>query len=851
MCARQAGPNAEGRVPPKASSQCSGILLDPSGSMATLLVDEMVAAWRRGERPQAEEFLERNPDLGDEAAIRLIYEEVCLRREAGLAVDHQEILRRFPHWRSELAALLDCHRLIESTLAPPVLPQEGEVLAGFRLVRELGRGAGGRVFLAVQPSLADRPVVLKIAPRGRGEHLSLARLQHMNIVPLYSEHILQARNLQIMCMPFLGGATLSQVLDVLQDTAPCDRSGKRILEALDQIQAELPITPQSAEPLRHFIARCSYVEAICAIGACMADGLQYAHERELLHMDIKPSNVLLAGDGQPMLLDFHLARGPIARGASPPPWAGGTPGYMSPEQWEIVTAVRESRRVGAAVDRRADIYSLGALLYEALGGPTPRTVAAARAPLSQFNRLVSRGLSDVIQKCLSLEPADRYAEARDLADDLRRHLSNLPLQGVPNRSLTERWHKRRRRRPVALSRGLVFLAVAGSALLAAGSLGSWYRQRIRDVDSALIAGRRSLKQNQFAEAADAFERGTLLTVHLPGTKSRRAELASELALARRLAKLEELHQLAELVRYRYGRTPPPQEEARALIRLGQVIWQRRQSLIPPVANPGEVGIDDRTRDDLLDLVVLWADLRVRFAVAGDATQARREAVRILTEARALLGDSPSLERERQAQLKGLGLEEVPPAARLPARSAWEYLDLGKSYLRSGDFDAAAREFRAGLALRPQDFWLNYYDGLCAYQQKRFEDAVSAFRVSIALSPNTAACPYNRGLAYEALGRLDLALADYDRALQIDERFTDAALNRGMIHYRLGHHGAARVDLKRALGSAEGRQVRGTIHYNLALVELAAGDRKSCEANLQAARELGNLDAPDLSKLPEN
>ena len=145
----------------------------------------------------------------------------------------------------------------------PAFPHEGEVLAGFRLVRELGRGAAGRVFLAVQPSLADRPVVLKITSRGRGEHLSLARLQHMNIVPLYSEHVLQARDLQILCMPFLGGATLGQVLELIRDEPRLAVRARRLLEALDQIEARLPFAPHAAEPLRNFIARCSYVEAIC------------------------------------------------------------------------------------------------------------------------------------------------------------------------------------------------------------------------------------------------------------------------------------------------------------------------------------------------------------------------------------------------------------------------------------------------------------------------------------------------------------------------------------------------------------------------------------------------------------
>src|SRR5262249_53321976 len=208
----------------------------------------------------------------------------------------------------------------------------------------------GRVFLAAQPSLGDRPVGLKVAALGRGGHLSLARLQHMNIVPLYSEHVIRDRNLQILCMPFLGGATLSQVLELLRDRAPAERAGRQIIEAMDRIAASRPVDLPAGGPFRRFIARVSYVEAICSVGACLADGLQYAHERDLVHMDIKPSNVLLAGDGQPMLLDFHLARGPIAPDGPPPTWIGGTPGFMSPEQRDALAAVRDGRPIGDAVD---------------------------------------------------------------------------------------------------------------------------------------------------------------------------------------------------------------------------------------------------------------------------------------------------------------------------------------------------------------------------------------------------------------------------------------------------------------------------------------------------------------------
>ena len=820
---------------------------DPPGSLATQQVEELVAAWRRGERPRAEDILARHPELGDEAAIRLIYEEVCLRHEAGIAVDSTELARRFPAWADQLALLLDCRRLIDAGPAGAAFPMAGEVLAGFRLRAELGRGAAGRVYLAAQPSLGDRPVVLKVMPRGREEHLSLARLQHMNIVPLYSEHVLRDRNLQVLCMPFLGGATLAQVLELLEDQPPAERTGSQIIAAMDRLQEHRPSGLLAGGPYRRFIARATYVEAICSIGASLADGLHYAHERELVHMDIKPSNVLLAGDGQPMLLDFHLARGPIRPGGPRPIAMGGTPEFMSPEQLRALAAVREGRPVVEVVDGRADLYSLGMLLYVALGGTVPEPSHAPLPGLHRRNPRVSIGLSDIIHQCLDHDPRGRYPDAAALAVDLRRHLADLPLRGVPNRSWAERWSKWRRRRPSALSRRLIPLALVAAIAAPAATLGFAYRQRVREIEAALAQGRLHLERHQDAEAEDALRHGLALAAGLPAVDRQRWALEAELNLVRKEKQTEELHRLAEMVRFRYGLAPPPAEEAQSLIRLGRRIWQARHLLLTETDGRNEPERERRVRADLLDLVILWADLRVRHAAASEVEAATREAVRVLGEARALLGPSPSLDRELHAYARATGPDPVPAGPAAEPTSAWEHYDLGRSYLRAGKRDLAAEQFRLGLDLRPQDFWLNFFEGLCHYRLGRFEGAVNAFRVCVALAPESAECYYNRGLAYQALGRLDRALDDYNRALARNPKLTDAALNRGIIHYRQGRHGEAIAAMELALDTTSSRTVLGVIHYNLALVHLARGDREAAASNVRAAIRCGNGDAQELSR----
>jgi tetratricopeptide (TPR) repeat protein len=254
------------------------------------------------------------------------------------------------------------------------------------------------------------------------------------------------------------------------------------------------------------------------------------------------------------------------------------------------------------------------------------------------------------------------------------------------------------------------------------------------------------------------------------------------------------------------------------------------------------------RTDLLDFVTVWADLSVRLAPIGEADRARREALQRLDEAEALLGPSVSLDRLRRDLCAALGMPGPPPSpASAGPQSAWEHCDLGRSYLRSGDLRRAAGEFERALELRPQDFWPNFYRGLCAYHLGRFDDAVNAFSICVALAPEAAECYFNRASAREALGQADLARRDYGRALELDRSLTEAALNRGILNYSEGRYGEADSDLDRAQATASGRETLGLIHYHRALVGLARGDRPSAIASLEAAMGHGHEEARKLYK----
>lgn len=734
------------------------------------LAEEMAAAWRRGERPCVEDYLQHYPDLlaHPEAAAELICEEVNLRWELEGNADSESVLRRFPQWREQLEVLLACQRLLSEEPLVPTFPELGTIFGDFRLVAELGRGAQGRVYLATQRSLADRPMVLKLTPRDGAEHLSLARLQHTAIVPLYSAFEDPTRNLRVLCMPWFGGTTLATLLRLLPTIAPATSTGRDLLRVLDAAQATLPLPVSTRGPARPLLARGSWTQAVCWIGLCLAEGLQYAHEHGLIHLDIKPSNVLLAADGQPMLLDFHLAQEPFRPERDLPQYIGGTPGYMSPEQEALFEAARQRQPAQQAVDGRSDLYSLGVLLWEALGGTLPAR-AANIAELRRRNPAVSVGLGDILTRCLAPAASARYPHAAALADDLRSHLADLPLRSVRNRSWRERWQKFRRRHPQTLTLGLMFLTVLGATIGAGATVWQQWTQQVEQARQALLEGRGQISHQQLDEALRSLQRARGLAQGVPLQGELVREIDHQITQAqaaqseqRRLRAIVELHALADRLRFFYSVEGLPVSQLRSLEAACRPLWEQRTLIQQRLGKR-----QDQVRQDLLDVAILWASLQVRLASPEQQAAARQRALQLLTEAENLYGPSTVLEVERRL-VRG----ESPGAPSPPPRTAWEHLALGRALLGIGRLPEAAEQFHCAVRQQPEALWPNYYEGLCAYRLGKYEDARQSFSVCIGAAPDAAACFYNRGLALQALGRTERAREDFDQAQRLDPDLPD-------------------------------------------------------------------------------
>ncbi|HKA05779.1 MAG TPA: serine/threonine-protein kinase, partial [Gemmataceae bacterium] len=307
--------------------------------------------WTCGDRPNLADYVGRYPELAEpEALAAVAYEDYRQRVLAGEQPSRDSYHAQFgievSDWpcpdaaTSRRAATLidlplsrtpdrDASEVVTVRVVPaspdvhPSGLQLGDNFLGFNLVRELGRGAFARVFLAHQADLADRPVALKISAVLAGEVRTLARLQHTNIVPVYSVH--QSGRFQAVCMPFFGGTTLAAALSDFVTTSRIP-SGRAIADAV-RMQRD-PSGGLSSSALA-FLESASHVDATLWIGERLADALAHAHERGVIHRDIKPANVLISDDGQPMLLDFNLAQDENEADRAR---VGGTFPYMAPEQ---------------------------------------------------------------------------------------------------------------------------------------------------------------------------------------------------------------------------------------------------------------------------------------------------------------------------------------------------------------------------------------------------------------------------------------------------------------------------------------------------------------------------------------
>jgi serine/threonine protein kinase/Flp pilus assembly protein TadD len=496
--------------------------------------------WRRNDlpgesgslapRPRLEDYLRRYPELGtlETLPLELVGEEYRARRGGGDRPTLAEYAARFPHLTGELPKLLSQARKTE------ISRRFGE----YEILEEIGRGGMGIVYRARQVSL-NRLVALKMLRSGTDadqeestrfwrEAGVIARFQHPHIVQVY--HFGEDNGRPFLELELVDGGSLAEFL--------CG-------------------TPQPARESAAFMR-------------ILVETMQYAHERGIVHRDLKPANILLQESGarsqesgvrnqgsgvrgqesgldtatdsplttrhspfsklpltsyRPKITDFGLARQLDADiGQTRTGMIVGTPSYMAPEQ------ARSERDIGPA----ADIYALGAILYELLTGRPPFRAATLLETLEQVrgaepvapSRLqpkLPRDLETIVLKAMAKEPARRYPSAAALANDLQRFLDDRPIRARRSGAWEHTWRWCRRNRLVASLAGLLAVILLGAGV--GGLIAAYqFRALALQADEAKREAENNARQIQESmerkdRAYQLMERGT---VHAGGKRLDRA-----------------------------------------------------------------------------------------------------------------------------------------------------------------------------------------------------------------------------------------------------------------------------------------------------------------------------------------
>jgi tetratricopeptide (TPR) repeat protein/tRNA A-37 threonylcarbamoyl transferase component Bud32 len=828
-------PTLEAFLPPDAAGR--------RAALAQLAAVDLEYRLKAGEPVRVEAYAQRYAELaGDrEAVLALIAVEYEHRRRSKARVDVHEYVRRFPEHAQDLqrrwavpasadtnavagrptqpgvaAADSQATRLTEE---PPAAAPAGSVptVPGYEVLEEIGRGGMGVVYKARHVSL-QRLVALKMIRAGelagaaerarfRTEAEAVARLQHPHIVQIYE--VGEAGSRPFCALEFVEGGSLDNRL------------------------AGTPLPPGPAAQLVGVLARAVHA----------------AHQRGVVHRDLKPANILLqsksesrnpkpesaAGsafgfrlsDFEPKITDFGLAKRLDQRHAQTESGVVvGTPSYMAPEQ-----ARGEPGRVGPA----ADVYALGAILYELLTGRPPfraatpldtvlQVLSEEPVPPARLNKQVPRDLETVCLKCLRKLPGQRYASGLELAEDLRRFREGRAIAARPT-PWWERAGKWARRRPAVAA----LVAVSALAAVSLFTVITVYTFQLREAVDA-----EARRRQQARDALDAM---------------------SSQVIEQWLAKQKELL-----------------PEHKAFLRKALALYEELA---------GDTDQDEKSRAGVAKAFLRVAVIRARLGEAKDAEAAFRRSQQLYERLAADLPNRPDYRQQQANSHNNLGNLLADTGQSQGAESAYRtalallkqlasdfpnepayrkdlagsYVNLGNLLNATGRPKQAERVYGAALALnrqlaeefpnRPdfrQQLATNYNArGTLLHTAGRSQEAEVAYRAALVLQKRLAADFPNRPDLRHALAHthnnLGLLLAKMGRPPKAEAAYRDAVA----LYQQLAGDFPNRPDYRRQLASCQD---------SLGLLLAETGRPKEAEAAYRAALGVHKQLATELLNQPD-
>jgi serine/threonine protein kinase/tetratricopeptide (TPR) repeat protein len=871
----------------------------------------------------------------------------ALRR--GETPDKLALLARHPELASDLRECLGCLDLIQQAAVPPpvsALEEQGTtandpvrgVLGDFRILRDVGRGGMGVVYEAEQISLGRR-VALKVLPfastldprqlqRFKNEAQAAANLHHTNIVPVYATGC--ERGVHYYAMQFIEGRSLAELLLELRRHAglgggqkgPVANDLSRVaLELLGghaplrtavapdsvptapyQTPVPLPTAPETPAPhaaTSVSIHDLAFFRKAAQLAVQAADALEHSHQLGIVHRDIKPANLLVEqsplslgdkGRGGGMRLwitDFGLAHCRSQVGLTLTGEVVGTLRYMSPEQ---ALAKR------ASVDHRTDVYSLGVTLYElltlepAFGGRDREELLRQIAfeeprPPRRLNKGVPAELETIVLKAIEKNPAERYATAQEMADDLRRFLDDRPIH-AKRPTLVQRARKWTRRHKAAARAVACVIAVL---LVTTGAF--WY-ERHRRLETVEQKGRDALNEAHAFFHANQLTPARMKLAEAEGLigsdRFRLGDLAEQIeAFAAEMAKFEDFFRLVD---------QGHEAEIPAPIALAVQIqsYQGVASALPVTRDPerdpgkavphllealsrygvleseewkaaldnGSLGKDEveqvqRTAyeellwlaDDLLDR---REDHRSSQKLSPEA--AARQTLAYLAKAESAYSRTTAFYRIRARCRETLGekaeaANDEQLARRTRPTLALDHYLLGLAAYGAGNKAEGIRQFEAALHLEPTHYWSLMRLGYCfcdlGREEQDFAAAAGVFTGCIMRRPTHAHAYFCRGNANSKWRRFQQARDDYSKALELDPENVLACVNRANMSAQLAEPEESIQQYRQALAVVEPlarahpnvqryRANQALCHGELGSLSRATGHPKEAEEHLKKA-----------------
>lgn len=706
----------------------------------------------------------------------------------------------------------------------------GHRLGDFEILSLIGTGGMGAVFLARQLSL-DRDVALKVISdisgvRGKSlerfkrEAKVLAKISHANIVPIYE--VGQDGPYSYFAMEYVKGTSLDRILSAIRSAAPGLKASRVMQECL---QGRVSSSEDSREIPGGGEIDADYIITISRIIISIASALDYAHEKGVLHRDVKPSNILIDASGTPKLVDFGLARAETQQTITVTGEFFGTPSYVSPEQ------IRKPE----TVDCRSDVYSLGSAFYECLTLHPPfegdtvnetltRVIAREPIPPKKYCPRLSGDLNTVLLHAIEKSPEDRYGSAADFAADIENVLDFRPIT-AKRPSITRRAYKALRRRPIKIV--LITIAVIVGVLsywVVSDELESRTRKAAKELfDTA----RNKVTVKNYGEALTLFQ-GALtkdksyVDAYLGAADCERVlgNYDEAMRLSREAISLETNNAMAY---YQLGTAFVGQKD------FGQAksAYQRALSIdknfslarVGLAVCYGKLGLDNEAVEESRRLIAIDPDhpakKQVLFIIAStlaslgkpqEAIEAYEEVLEIdpenanayfgLGNCYGMLNDQTKSQEafKRAASIEPENLQARTRLAQIhlingqPSLAVGTYRSAGEDCQHSGKFGQAIQFYKSALEIDPNNVLVLIGAGECYQGLKNYREAAVAFKKAVWCasddSNRAALACVKLGSCFREMGQDANATSAYLDAIKIDPNYYTG-------YFTLGAHYAAK------------------------------------------------------------